>query len=83
MNKNPIPVLSMDDVRANVLVALIAARDKPSPETVQLLVSISEYLKDAERWHWVRDNQGGIPEFATPQEVIEHVDVCRGFKNEW
>lgn len=74
MKKTPIPIISLADVRANVLVGLIAARDKSDLQMVQLLVSISEYLKDAECWHYVKDQCIAIPELGTPADIQAFVD---------
>ena len=73
-------VMPVNDVRAVLLQMLIEEKVRKDPFMLQLAISLTEYMKDVERWHHVRDNQGGIPEFDSAQAVTDYVDQARGGK---
>jgi hypothetical protein len=74
------PILSIAEVSGQLGQTLIQAQATGDIRVMHIVRSIASYLVDAERWHYVRDNQGGIPELDSPQAVTEYVDKARGAK---
>lgn len=66
------------DVKKYVADSIKTLQKAGSTDMLHLALSINEYLKDAERFHCIRDNLGGVPELASPQAVIKYVDNLRG-----
>lgn len=68
-------VLPLPHVRE--LMAIQLANAEPASVIERhVLLSLFEYLKDAERWRYVRENSivPGAAEFSTPQEFTQWVD---------
>lgn len=75
-----IPVMPVEDLRSHILFAMIAARDKGDTALTHLLVSMSEYLKDAQRWRYFMQNGPVLDDLSsmTPDDLLRWVDAKLG-----
>lgn len=68
----PLPVMSLDKIREALGMALADERVKRDPKMSLISLSLGEYLKDAERWAYVRDYE--IPAGMLAKETTAYVD---------
>lgn len=73
---NQIPVMPMDTLKAKVGELIEEAKKRSLPMSLHTLLSISEYLKDAERWQFYVRNGPilGDVDMMTPAELTKYVD---------
>ncbi len=73
----PIPLKSLPEVQAHIGETIDRLRQLGSTETLLIALSISEYLKDAERWQHVMHNKLGLDELSEmpPAQLQKHVDA--------
>lgn len=78
----PIPVMPVFDLRAVLLELLIKGRERKDAQMVHLAVSMTEYLKDAERWRFFMENGPVLNDVSemTPGELLKFVNEKLEFK---
>jgi hypothetical protein len=76
----PIPVMPIDTVQAQLGELIGVAKSNKLPMSTHFLLSVSEYLKDAQRWHWMINNSCGyhLNFDASPEELQRAVDEQMG-----
>lgn len=72
---NQIPVMPLDTLRSRIGEWIEDSKQHKLPLPTVVLMSISEYLKDAERWQHVKDNV--VPGYGHmgPDELQKYVDA--------
>ncbi len=68
----PIPVMPLDTLRAKVGELIQEAQQRSLPMSTLTLLSIGEYLKDAERWNYVMTHE--IPLGMSANDTRKWVD---------
>lgn len=70
----PIPVMPLDTLRAKVGELIEEAKTRNLPMSTLTLLSIGEYLKDAERWAIVKSQEIVLYPGIMPDDVQRIVD---------
>lgn len=70
----PIPVLPLDILQGQVGKLIEEAKTRCLPMSTLTLLSIGEYLKDAERWKYFESNLVAIPDGFTPSQIRVYID---------
>jgi hypothetical protein len=68
----PIPVMPLDTLREKVGLLIEEAKTRALPMSTLTLLSIGEYLKDAERWNYAMTHE--IPVGMSANETRKWVD---------
>jgi hypothetical protein len=80
----PIHVMPVNDLRAVLLDLIIRGRERNDAEMVHLAVSMTEYLKDAERFQFLMNNSNpqkdlcGLLVEGRAEDFRKRVDELRG-----
>lgn len=68
----PIQAMPIDKMRAAIGAALGEEQVRADPKMLLICLSMGEYLRDAERWHYVERYE--IPQGMSPRETRKWVD---------
>lgn len=69
-----VATVPLDQVQQHIGRAIDAARKDKDMRLVQVLASMAEYLKDAERWQFVREDHDPSTNGLSPTKFTEWVD---------
>lgn len=70
----PIPVMPLDTLREKVGQLIEEAKTRNLPMSLHTLMSIGEYLKDAERWQVVKNQEVVFYPGILPDDIQRVVD---------
>lgn len=66
-----LPIKAVQDYLGEQITIL---RGQKRPRALHMALSVSEYMKDAQRWRYFRDNLVAIPDGITPEGIEKYID---------
>lgn len=70
----PIPLMPIPEIQEYLGDSIKSLKRLGSQNMLQMAMSIAEYMKDAQRWQYVRDSDLDTSQFTSFKEMQEHVD---------